>query len=153
LSSSTTAASATTANSGSTTTSAASVRTAEQEHGPYYAEAADVRADIVDGKQGVPMGLRVAVVDATSWARIPNAAVDVWMADALGEYSDAASGLFLRGIQLSGDNGVASFASIYSGWYPGRTNHVHIEVHIGGITTSDTYTGGARLPHRQPVLP
>jgi protocatechuate 3,4-dioxygenase beta subunit len=64
------------------------------------------------------------------------------MADALGEYSDTARGLFLRGVQLSDDDGVASFTSIYPGWYPGRTNHVHIKVHVGGTATSDTYTGG-----------
>ncbi|HEY4332331.1 MAG TPA: hypothetical protein VGM78_07170, partial [Ilumatobacteraceae bacterium] len=70
-----------------------------------------------------------------------NAAVDVWMADAVGDYSDSATGLFLRGIQVSGADGLVSFTSIYPGWYPARTNHVHIKVHIGG-TVSTTYSGG-----------
>ena len=129
----------------SSTTAAAStvacVLTKEQEQGPYWYPAAKVRSDITDGKDGVPMDLAITVVDATTCKPIANAGVDVWTADALGEYSDTQTGLFLRGIQITGADGVARFTTIFPGWYPARTNHVHVKVHIGGQASS-TYTGG-----------
>ena len=130
------AAPATTAASG-----AACVLTKEQEQGPFYFPLAKVRGDITDGKAGVPMRLEITVVDVTGCKPVPNAAVDVWHADALGAYSDSSSGLFLRGIQVSGADGVARFTSIYPGWYPSRTNHVHVKVHVDG-TAGATYSGG-----------
>ena len=27
-----------------------------------------------------------------------------------------------------------SFKTIYTGWYPGRTPHIHVKVHVGGPT-------------------
>jgi protocatechuate 3,4-dioxygenase beta subunit len=35
---------------------------------------------------------------------------------------------FLRGRQTTNAKGIASFISIYPGWYSGRAPHVHIEV-------------------------
>ena len=131
----------TTAAGTATATAVGCVLTAEQEQGPYWYHAAKVRSDITDGKPGVPMQLAITVVDASTCKPIEGAGVDVWHADALGNYSNTSDGLFLRGIQLTGADGVAKFASIYPGWYPARTNHVHIKVHIGGEAGS-TYTGG-----------
>lgn len=120
---------------------ASCVLTAEQEQGPYWFHAAKVRSDITDGRPGVPMSLEISVVDVTTCRPISGAGVDVWHADALGAYSNTADGLFLRGIQLTDADGVARFSSIYPGWYPSRTNHVHLKVHIGG-EAGTTYTGG-----------
>ena len=39
---------------------------------------------------------------------------------------------FLRGTQLSDATGLVSFATIYPGWYTGRTVHIHVKVHVGG---------------------
>ncbi|MCA9881064.1 MAG: hypothetical protein KC442_24865, partial [Thermomicrobiales bacterium] len=84
-------------------------------------------------------------------------AVDIWHCDAQGFYSgvnarpgggsgDAAvidSDTFLRGIQLTGDDGVAEFTTIYPGWYTGRTVHIHMKVHIDGdVVDENTYDGG-----------
>ncbi len=46
-----------------------------------------VRSDITEGKPGVPLLLRVNVIDATKCTAIENAAVDIWHCDALGIYS------------------------------------------------------------------
>jgi protocatechuate 3,4-dioxygenase beta subunit len=119
----------------------ACVLTAEQEQGPYWYHAAKVRSDITDGKPGVPMKLAITVVDATTCQPVQGAGVDIWHADALGNYSTTSNGLFLRGIQMTGADGVARFDSIYPGWYPSRTNHVHVKVHLGG-QAGTTYTGG-----------
>lgn len=129
------------ASASASATAASCVLTAEQEQGPYWYHAAKVRSDITDGRPGVPMQLAITVVDSTTCKPIEGAGVDVWHADALGAYSNTSNGLFLRGIQMTGADGVARFASIYPGWYPARTNHVHIKVHIGG-TAGSTYTGG-----------
>jgi hypothetical protein len=37
--------------------------TSEQEEGPYYAQAAALRSDVREGKPGVPVRLRVALVN------------------------------------------------------------------------------------------
>jgi protocatechuate 3,4-dioxygenase beta subunit len=66
---------------------------------------------------------------------LPGAMVDVWHCDAMGSYSDvrenaSAAGdtrgrKFLRGYQVSDQQGKVEFQTIYPGWYQGRTVHVH----------------------------
>jgi protocatechuate 3,4-dioxygenase beta subunit len=46
-----------------------------------------LRADIGEGKPGVPLTLRILIFEAGSCKPIPNAAVDIWSCDALGVYS------------------------------------------------------------------
>lgn len=36
---------------------------------------------------------------------------------------------FLRGLQATNDKGLVEFATIYPGWYQGRTIHIHMKVH------------------------
>ncbi|OXG30098.1 dioxygenase subfamily protein [Cryptococcus neoformans Bt120] len=36
---------------------------------------------------------------------------------------------FLRGFQQTDENGIATFHTIYPGWYPGRTVHLHLKTH------------------------
>ena len=112
------------------------VLTPEQTEGPYYIPNERVRREITEGKRGRPLLLRLTVVDASTCKPIKGAAVDIWHADALGVYSGFGRGsgnrTFLRGIQRTGANGLARFRSIYPGWYPGRTVHIHVKVHVGG---------------------
>ena len=93
------------------------------------------RRSIVEDRVGVPLELAVTVVDARAGCRpINNAAVYVWHCDKDGTYSgyDAAGKMtFLRGVQTTDDRGVATFATIYPGWYPGRITHVHLQVFDG----------------------
>jgi len=39
---------------------------------------------------------------------------------------------FLRGIQITGEDGAVAFDTLYPGWYSRRTPHIHVKVHIGG---------------------
>ena len=55
--------------------------------GPYYLDDMLVRNDITEGKAGIPMALRITVVDASTCAPIENAAVDIWHCDGNGYYS------------------------------------------------------------------
>ncbi|MGH3064848.1 MAG: intradiol ring-cleavage dioxygenase [Gaiellaceae bacterium] len=107
----------------------------EQTEGPYYLDDAKVRRNITEGKAGVPLTLKLKVVDASRCKPIRSALVDVWHCDAGGVYSGvqgAADDLFLRGVQRTDATGVATFRTIYPGWYPGRTVHIHVMAHIGG---------------------
>ncbi len=60
---------------------------AEQEVGPYYVAEELLRSDISEGKPGVPLSLRVVLLDAHTCKPLPNAAVDLWHCDAVGLYS------------------------------------------------------------------
>src|SRR4051812_39529133 len=78
----------------------------EQALGPYYLADELIRSDIREGKPGVPVALRLLVLDAQNCRPLADAAVDVWQCDAAGAYSgfDAGSGQshsFLRGIQIT----------------------------------------------------
>jgi protocatechuate 3,4-dioxygenase beta subunit len=115
----------------------ACVLTPELTEGPYYVAGARVRRDITAGKRGTPLTLHLGVADASSCKAIAGAAVDVWHADAGGVYSDEAventvGQTFLRGIQKTAASGIATFQTIYPGWYRGRAVHIHVKVHLAG---------------------
>ena len=38
----------------------------------------------------------------------------------------------MRGIQRTDAHGIATFQTVYPGWYQGRTVHIHVKVHIRG---------------------
>ncbi len=106
----------------------------EQTEGPYYLDEAAVRRNVTEGKPGVALNLRLTVVDASTCKPVKGAAVEIWHCDAAGAYSGVQgdSGMFLRGVQRTDAKGLALFRTIYPGWYPGRTVHIHTMVHIGG---------------------
>jgi protocatechuate 3,4-dioxygenase beta subunit len=110
--------------------------TPELTEGPYYLPGEKVRRNITDGHPGTPLALRLTVVDASTCRPIKGASVDVWHADAAGVYSGFGSGAssrtFMRGIQPTNANGLASLITVYPGWYTGRTVHIHVKVHAGG---------------------
>ncbi|HET9129755.1 MAG TPA: intradiol ring-cleavage dioxygenase [Terriglobia bacterium] len=155
--------------------------TPEQEEGPYYVDFGKTRRDVTEGKSGVPLQLRIALVDSKRCEPLQAAAVDIWHCDATGVYSgftangggnDGGRGFgpppggrggpgrggpvgrggrgqgaidetrFLRGIQVTDKEGIAEFASIYPGWYAGRTIHIHLKVHLGGNAGAEKYAGG-----------
>jgi protocatechuate 3,4-dioxygenase beta subunit len=130
--------------------------------GPYYLDGALVRKNITEGKSGVPLTLRLNVVDATDGCTpVPGAAVEIWHCDAWGYYSGyttaspggsvpaesedgstANDSTYLRGYQIANANGVVKFETIFPGWYIPRTCHIHVKVHTGGVKEDGTYEGG-----------
>jgi len=60
---------------------------AEQEIGPYYLDRTLLRSDVVEGRPGLPLALRLTVLDARSCTPVRGAAIDLWQCDALGLYS------------------------------------------------------------------
>ncbi|MEU5107865.1 MULTISPECIES: intradiol ring-cleavage dioxygenase [unclassified Streptomyces] len=61
--------------------------TSETTEGPYYIDADKIRKDITEDKEGIPMTLRLKVIDSETCKPLPKAAVDIWHCDALGLYS------------------------------------------------------------------
>jgi len=111
--------------------------TAEQTEGPFYFEVDKVRSDIREGHEGVPLQLAVRVREADSCDPIKDAVVDIWHCDAEGSYSERGE-TYLRGLQVTDADGVAEFTTIYPGWYPGRTIHIHAKVHLDKQTVLTT---------------
>ena len=122
----------------------------EMTEGPYYLEGDKVRRDVREGRPGVALDLRATVLDVSTCKPVRGAAVDIWHCDAGGLYSGAAANntvgeTFLRGIQRTNVRGIASFRTLYPGWYPGRTVHIHVSVYIGGNTV---HTGQFFFPEQ-----
>ena len=126
--------------------------TPQQIEGPYFVAGmpnrSDIRSDTSDGsvQEGVPLHLVVHVyqvdgkdqgginsTDAKVCTPLSGARVDIWHANAQGLYSgvrDNGTGnnTFLRGYQITDNNGTAAFDTVYPGWYEGRAIHIHIKV-------------------------
>lgn len=125
----------------------------ELTEGPYYVdgvmERSDIRGDPAGGdtRDGVPLALSFAVsrVDGSSCAPFEGAVLDLWHCDALGEYSgisngagqsDTSGSAWLRGYQVTDANGLATFTTIYPGWYSGRAVHIHFKIRTNPASNS-----------------
>lgn len=116
----------------------------ETTEGPYYLDPGLVRRDITEDRPGIPLQLRLQVVTADC-RPVQGARVDVWQCDARGNYSgfaamgaggdgDTRNQRFLRGTQPTDAHGIATFDTIYPGWYRGRTAHIHYKVFLDNRT-------------------
>lgn len=117
----------------------------EQAEGPFFLEGDKLRRNVTEGKRGVPLTLKLTVVDVSTCKPVRGAAVDIWHCDAAGTYAAETGQTFLRGIQRTDAKGVATFKTIYPGWYPGRTVHVHVKVSLGGNVV---HTGQLYFPDK-----
>lgn len=114
--------------------------TPEQTEGPYYFDVDRIRSDIREGHEGARLELALRVRDRAC-APIADAVVEIWHCDAGGVYSgfDGAEGeTFMRGAQVTNEDGVARFVTVYPGWYQGRTVHIHAKVLIDNATELTT---------------
>jgi protocatechuate 3,4-dioxygenase beta subunit len=115
----------------------------QQIEGPYFVDErlqrSDIRSDPDNGavQPGVPLqlGFMVTRISGNTCTPLPGAQVDVWQCNALGVYSDVTDPgfqtvgqKFLRGYQVTDSTGAAPFVTIYPGWYPGRTVHIHFKI-------------------------
>ena len=130
-----------------------------QTAGPYLRPGSLFRSDIREDRPGVPLELAIRVVDSFTCRPASDCLVDVWHCDAGGLYSgfrnivfdpdtqlptdrfiDRQDRSYLRGHQVTGDDGIAKFTTIYPGWYYPRLTHIHVRVVARGQdwTTTDT---------------
>jgi protocatechuate 3,4-dioxygenase beta subunit len=120
----------------------------QQTEGPYFVDErlhrSDIRSDPTDGRimAGIPLTLTLQVMrlNATGCVPLPDAQVDIWQCGAEGVYSDVEDPgfntrgqKFLRGYQVTNAQGDARFLTIYPGWYPIRTVHIHFKVRTAAI--------------------
>ena len=119
----------------------------QETEGPYpltavLSNSAMVRQDITEGKSGIPLTLKLSLVDVNNGcAAVTNASVYVWHCDKEGVYSgysqpgaNTIGETFCRGIQDTDANGEVTFATIYPGWYAGRITHIHFQVFLFSST-------------------
>ncbi len=116
--------------------------TPQQTEGPYFVDGmpnrSDIRSDPSDGsvQQGIPLHLIIHVYGLNengSCSPLKGAKVDIWHANSQGIYSAVSDQgtigeEFLRGYQLTDNNGTARFTTIYPGWYQSRAIHIHDKV-------------------------
>ncbi len=152
----------------------------EQEEGPYRRGDQPRRRDVTEGRLGTPLALGLRLRTDTG-DPLADAEVEIWHCDALGRYSGypppdpsrVVTGAtapraeylpdetFLRGRQPIDSAGRVEFRTIYPGWYPGRTVHIHLMVHTPARTyisqlyfpedvTADVFS---RDPYRSHGLP
>lgn len=126
--------------------------TPEQIAGPYFRNPKLIRRNISEGQDGIPLVLRLVIVDAMTGEPVTGALVDIWHCNARGAYSgwskvnpdlevDADNigsiprtddDTYLRGGQFSDNKGVVRFTTVYPGFYAGRALHIHVAVRITG---------------------
>ena len=174
------------------------VLSAEQEQGPFYIKDEMLRPDVAEGKPGLPLALRLVVMDSRSCKPLSNVAVDIWSCDAMGLYAGfttqsmnmmgpggpegSPSGrppagpppgfdsrhpgdrpgappenhptdklTFLRGVQITGTDGIVNFRTVFPGFYQGRTNHVHFKVRVG-VTADGMSLPSGHISHTGQVF-
>jgi protocatechuate 3,4-dioxygenase beta subunit len=94
---------------------------AEQLEGPYRRGDQPLRRDLMEDRQGVPLRLGLRLADADG-APLTDGEIEVWQCEAVGA------------------EGEVEFVTIYPGWYPGRTVHIHLMAHTAaGTSTTQLY--------------
>jgi protocatechuate 3,4-dioxygenase beta subunit len=133
---------------GSTGAPTSCVLSPELTQGPFFLADHPNTSNLVQDREGTLLALGLTVV-GRSCAPIAGARVDIWHCDAAGAYagvngSGAPAGgpdgaatrandqTWCQGYQDAGDDGRVRFTTIYPGWYPGRSVHIHVKVFAGG---------------------
>jgi len=122
----------------------------EQIAGPYFRNPKLIRRNISEGADGIPLVLRLKIVDAMTAQPVTDALVDIWHCNARGSYSGWSKinpdletdvgdigaiprtddDTYLRGGQFTDKSGNVRFTSIFPGFYAGRALHIHVAVRI-----------------------
>ena len=111
----------------------------------------DIRSSIAGATgvaAGVPLRVQLQLVNVNaSCADLSGYAIYIWHCDRNGNYSLYSSGVtnenYLRGVQPTDSDGIASFTTIFPACYSGRMPHIHIEVYRTE-TTATSYGNALR---------
>jgi len=103
--------------------------------GPFYKNEQLNRINIIENQKGTPVDYIFKVEDKNC-KPIAGAIVDIWQCNNEGIYSDfkqehTDSEKWLRGYQLTNEQGICRFTAVFPGWYDGRITHLHVKVLIG----------------------
>jgi hypothetical protein len=99
--------------------------TPEATDGPIEVAPELVRHDLAEGAPGVPLMLRVRIVDAATRHAVPGALLDV-------AHRPASHGPTPRAVQVSDEDGEVRFRTVFPGRYAHRAVHLQAEAHAGG---------------------
>ncbi|KAI0155529.1 Intradiol ring-cleavage dioxygenase [Pestalotiopsis sp. NC0098] len=138
--------------------------------GPYGIDGEIVRHDLRElstGQEGLDFYLDIGVIDIETCEPLPKAALSIWNCNATGTYSgftgidpDTASfydgvtarddgttddDTFLRGIQVTDDEGMIEFLTLFPGYYITRTSHIHVTVQTN--ITNGTGFSESKIQH------
>jgi protocatechuate 3,4-dioxygenase beta subunit len=107
------------------------------------------RKAVSETKTGVPLTVKPRIIGASNCLPMKNVRVNIWHCDKYGIYSGYAGGMnqgdtadstFCPGYQFTDNDGVATFTTIFPGWYSGRVCHIHFKV-----TVSTSYAAVSQL--------
>jgi protocatechuate 3,4-dioxygenase beta subunit len=126
---------------------ACSVTNSETE-GPFPTKSPSslVLSNIVGDRTGIPLEISLVIQNVkANCANLQGVIVDIWHCDKDGNYSEYGGTQmqttnytnyhFLRGRQMSDENGNVSYTSIFPGWYDGRATHIHVHVYNASGTS------------------
>ncbi|HWV15149.1 MAG TPA: protocatechuate dioxygenase [Cellvibrio sp.] len=111
------------------------------------------REAINEDKTGVPLTIKLKLVDVDNSCNMVTGYVYIWHCDKDGLYSGysqnnnqgQAGKTYCRGVQNTDSNGVATFTTIYPGWYAGRITHIHFQVFLTGYSSSAKSTAISQM--------
>ncbi|KAK3942635.1 Intradiol ring-cleavage dioxygenase [Diplogelasinospora grovesii] len=126
----------------------------EVTEGPYYVAGEYIRQNVIESQAGVNLTLDIQVLDTETCEPVTGAYLEIWHCNSTGVYSGvSASGngnsatdtsnldaTFLRGVQLTDSDGTVQFDTLFPGHYTGRTNHIHVMVHMNATATTTNNT-------------
>jgi protocatechuate 3,4-dioxygenase beta subunit len=117
----------------------------------------DIRSSFGSGSAvaaGVPLTIKLTVLDAAKDTALAGAAVYLWHCDQQGRYSLYSAGTtgenYLRGVQAADGSGTLTFTSIFPAAYQGRWPHIHFEIYP---SLAEATKAGTKLTTSQLALP
>lgn len=132
--------------------------------GPYGVDGEMVRHDLRESQEGIDFYFDIGVIDIETCEPLSGVALTIWNCNATGSYSsftgvdpDTVELLdgwtkredgstddetFLRGVQVTNDDGMAEFLTIFPGYYVTRTTHIHITAQAD-VTNGTSYAKSA----------
>ncbi|MGD9923949.1 MAG: intradiol ring-cleavage dioxygenase [Pseudorhodoplanes sp.] len=115
--------------------------TIAQTEGPFFKPKSPLRSDLRAELKGTPVMLTGFVL-TRECRPVPNALVDLWHADADGEYDNR--GFRGRGHQFTDAQGRYRFVTVKPARYTGRTAHYHVRVQAANrpVLTTQLYFPG-----------
>ncbi len=119
--------------------------------GPFYVKGAPAQAELCASGSGGSQKLTVSgrVLGTPQCSPLAGALVEVWQADARGDYSQVGAkpddaGCLLRASLKTDAEGRYAFRTVRPGEYPGRPRHIHYRVSAKGYATLVTQLYFAR---------
>jgi protocatechuate 3,4-dioxygenase beta subunit len=107
-----------------------------------------LREVINEDKAGVPLTVKLKLVNANGLCTPVSGYVYIWHCDKDGNYSGYSTEVgktYCRGVQYTDTNGVATFTTIYPGWYAGRITHIHFQVFLTAYSSTAKSTAISQM--------